>query len=83
MSMSRCMNQRASRFLTASIRRHSFQTIAGSQPVPAVGTKAESFARERKRPIEPAPGNAGEGSDFKATQVRITRANYGCEQRFS
>ena len=26
-----------------------------------VRTKAESFARERKRPVEPAPGNAGEG----------------------
>ena len=26
------------------------------------GTKAESAARERGRPLEPAPGNAGEGT---------------------
>ena len=36
--------------------------LPGSLPVPAcAGTKAESAARERGRPVEPAPGNAGEG----------------------
>jgi hypothetical protein len=31
------------------------------------GTKAESAARERGRPIEPAPGNAGEGNSSRRT----------------
>jgi phosphomethylpyrimidine synthase len=36
--------------------------LQGSQPVSAyVDAKAESVARERNRPVEPAPGNAGEG----------------------
>jgi hypothetical protein len=31
------------------------------QPPVESGAKAESAARERNRPVEPAPGNAGEG----------------------
>jgi hypothetical protein len=33
------------------------------------GTKAESFARERGRPIEPDPGNAGEGSAWRTDRT--------------
>ena len=39
----------------------------GAIPSLCCGTKAESAARERGRPIEPAPGNAGEGNSSRRT----------------
>src|SRR6185295_7336928 len=39
----------------------------GSLPVRERGRMAESPARERWRPVEPAPGNAGEGNSFPAS----------------
>ena len=44
------------------------------------GAKAESPARERRRPVEPAPGNAGEGNFHQPSPVaeRIRRKYYDC-----
>jgi hypothetical protein len=51
--------------LTGQTRRLRFRERPGSQPAPAcAGAKAESAARERLRPVEPAPGNAGEGTSL-------------------
>ena len=38
------------------------RTLENGEPTCPSGTKAESAARERGRPMEPAPGNAGEGT---------------------
>jgi hypothetical protein len=39
--------------------------VIGEPTGPAGGTKAERATRERRRPFEPAPGNAGEGSPWR------------------
>jgi len=50
------------RHLTREAAGSSFALLQGSQPVVSQrGAKAESVARERGRPVEPDPGNAGEG----------------------
>ena len=51
------------RHLTREAAGSSFALLQGSQPVVSQrGAKAESVARERGRPVEPDPGNAGEGN---------------------
>jgi len=74
--------------LTASWRAPNVRLSQGSHPALEIsGAKAESVARERGRPVEPDPGNAGEGMQLQKTlaalvQLSKRKAYYEREQEF-
>jgi hypothetical protein len=58
-----CLPEERQALLTRWILGSNMLQINNGEPCgPMGGTKAESAAGKRGRPIEPAPGNAGEGT---------------------